>query len=936
MSSFFTRRNVYIINFVLAFGLLLSLVNSLKSNENGINAQASAGCAGSSCHAGSANPATTVSISSGSGFSVQALGSLNITVRVAHASLVAGGFDAFVSDASSGGNTKGTFSNVGSGVKIKATTDVTHTLPKNFTGGGCDFTFTWTAPATPGTYYLQVTGNAVNLDGNVIGDVWNTNTQAITVTAGGSVTVLTPNGGENVCQGASTPITWTSSGITNVKIELSTDGGSTYPTVLTASTPASSGNFPWPIAANQTANNLNKIRISDELNAGIFDVSNANFTVNPITAISTQPIATTACVGNSTSLVVSAVGTGLSYLWKKDGINVTNGTSSTLTIPSAVLGDGGNYLCVVSGSCGVPVNSQSVLLTVKSPPAITEQPQPKTVCIGSNGYISANASGDGLTFKWQKNGSDILDATSRTLTIANFQPSSVGSYRFLATSSNCNQTVTSEAVAVTAGIAPSITSQPKNLVACENTTATLYVDALGTNLTYQWYQNGTMVNGYTSATISFPNALVARSGLYYCLIKGSCDPAISSATINLNINTAPKMLINPLSKTIAEGGSVTFTTSASNTISAIQYEWYKGANALAGQTASTLVLNNLTIADAGDYNCKLTNNCGSTNSAVATLNVSSSGNGILTLANDVINFGDVLQNSPVDKNLTDFLTNDGKKALKITAVNIKGTNKDNFVIKGFTLPLTLDVKKSQSIVITYSPGTRGINTATADFVTEDGQTIPLSLLGNASISKSLITLNNTNFTVKAKVNETVSTTLTLTNPSNFPETISSVDFSDINFYVNSTSNTFTIDANKSKDLVVLFNPKVTGNYSCTATIKVDYVVNPLKAYFTSTVGGNSVEYDETLIDNFTAIPNPINGYSEISFAIPMAQTFEFSIVDAQGKLVKMFKEQVPVSGNYIIKWDGTDSNSNPLNSGIYYGVYNSNNKIKTIILNIKR
>ncbi|MCX6147053.1 MAG: hypothetical protein NTW25_07345, partial [Candidatus Kapabacteria bacterium] len=344
MSSFFTRRNVYIINFVLAFGLLLSLVNSLKSNETGINAKASAGCAGNGCHAGSANPATTVSISSGSGFSVQALGSLNITVRVAHASLVAGGFDAFVSDASSGGNSKGTFSNVGSGVKIKATTDVTHTLPKNFTGGGCDFTFTWTAPATPGTYYLQVTGNAVNLNGNEIGDVWNTNTQAITVTAGGSVTVLTPNGGENVCQGASTPITWTSSGITNVKIELSTDGGSTYPTVLSASTPASSGNFPWPIAANQTANNLNKIRISDELNAGIFDVSNANFTVNPITAISTQPIATTACVGNPASLIVSAVGTGLSYLWKKDGINVTNGTSSTLTIPSVVLGDGGNYL----------------------------------------------------------------------------------------------------------------------------------------------------------------------------------------------------------------------------------------------------------------------------------------------------------------------------------------------------------------------------------------------------------------------------------------------------------------------------------------------------------------------------------------------------------------------------------------------------------------
>lgn len=936
MSSLLSRKYVYLLNLILVIALVFGLADTLKSKQNGQVGKTSAGCYTGNCHGtNSSSAATTIGITSGTSFAVAPNGSLNLTVRVSHATLLYGGFDAAVFNASSGGTLVGTLSSPGSGAKLSGS-EVMHSTPKLFSSGGCDFTFTWTAPATPGTYYLQVAGIAVNHDGTEnSADIWNLATQAITVGSSGSIVVSAPNGGESVCQGASTPISWTSTGVTNVKIEMSSDGGSTYPTVLSASFPAASGNFPWTVPTSQQANGLNKIRISDASNSAIVDESNSNFTVNAITAVSVQPQAATACIGSPATLWVSAIGANLTYQWKKNGINVGSATSNTLTIPSVLATDGGSYSCEVTGGCGPVANSSSAILTVKTPPSIVTQPVGKSVCIGSPAVIFASADGDNLTYKWQKDGVDVPNATSATLTIPFFQILDAGSYKFVATSSFCNITVQSTAAILTSGIPPSIKTQPINTNVCENGTATLFLECIGTNMTFQWYQNGVQLSNTNSSTLSIPNVLVARSGKYYCKISGSCDPATTSSTVTLNINNAPVISLNPLSKNIAEGGSVTFTVGSSTTAIPITYQWYKGATLLTGQTNSSLVLSNLTINDNGDYNCKLTNDCGTTTSGVATLTVTSAGNGILNLASNSVVFGEVLQNKPEEKILTDFLSNTGKKALKITAVTLKGSEKANFAIKGLTLPVTIDAGKTQSISVVFTPGTRGLNTAVADFVTEDNQTLSLGLVGKSSIDKAGLTLNNNNFNVNAKINQSVSTTLTLTNNTSFPETVSSINVSDNNFTVSSPSGTFTLDANKSKDIVVTFNPKVAGTYSCTVSIKADYAISTLKAYLTSVVN-SSVEYEEDLISNMNVVPNPIDGNSEISFVIPTLQSFEFRIIDAQGRTVRLFDEPLLVSGNYSIKWDGTDNNNIPLSSGVYYGIYKSSNKIKTINLNIKR
>jgi hypothetical protein len=99
------------------------------------------------------------------------------------------------------------------------------------------------------------------------------------LSGGASVTVTAPNGGESWCAGSAQSITWTSSGITNIRIDLSSDGGSTFGTTIVASTPASTGSYSWSIPSGQAAGATYRIRVSDAGNASVNDLGDASFTI---------------------------------------------------------------------------------------------------------------------------------------------------------------------------------------------------------------------------------------------------------------------------------------------------------------------------------------------------------------------------------------------------------------------------------------------------------------------------------------------------------------------------------------------------------------------------------------------------------------------------------------------------------------------------------
>jgi hypothetical protein len=152
--------------------------------------------------------------------------------------------------------------------------ELTHTSPKSFVTSTVTFAFKYTAPSGASRETLFANGNSVNLNGFNSGDAWNFAPNKALVVAGVSVTA--PNGAESWTVGDVHNITWSSSFTSNVKIEYSTDNGSSWITVV-ASTPAALGSFAWTLPNTPTTQA--RVRVSDPNRPLTVDQSNAAFTI---------------------------------------------------------------------------------------------------------------------------------------------------------------------------------------------------------------------------------------------------------------------------------------------------------------------------------------------------------------------------------------------------------------------------------------------------------------------------------------------------------------------------------------------------------------------------------------------------------------------------------------------------------------------------------
>jgi hypothetical protein len=94
---------------------------------------------------------------------------------------------------------------------------------------------------------------------------------------------------------------------------------------------------------------------------------------------------------------------------------------------------------------------------------------------------------------------------------------------------------------------PAITIQPSTTVqnVCQNgVTAVRSVTATGPGLTYQWYVNtvnnntsGTIINGANLASFTPPSSVVGTF-YYYCIVSGTCSPAVRSSVFRVNVTAS--------------------------------------------------------------------------------------------------------------------------------------------------------------------------------------------------------------------------------------------------------------------------------------------------------------------------------------------------------------------------------------------------------------
>ncbi len=247
----------------------------------------------------------------------------------------------------------------------------------------------------------------------------------LTKFAPGSLEIVTPKGGEVYCVGASRPLAWDASGVTDTtkfRIEYSLEGSGKWSELVKS---VGGRSYLWKIPANIPAGSY-ILRIST-VNGHVSTLTTP-FTIDVAPTITKQPTSTVVCQGARLSLSVTSSSVASKYQWRKDGVNIQGATSATLTVDTAAASSAGRYDCVITGECPPAITTQPATVTVTQRPAVTTQPVSQTVDEGKPLSLSVVATGVGLSYQWKRDGASINGATTPTLSIGSATKADEGSY----------------------------------------------------------------------------------------------------------------------------------------------------------------------------------------------------------------------------------------------------------------------------------------------------------------------------------------------------------------------------------------------------------------------------------------------------------------------------------------------------------------------------
>lgn len=225
--------------------------------------------------------------------------------------------------------------------------------------------YTWTVPNLPGTNYVVKITDVSNAAMNTSSSIFTINRQPTissgpiansTIACVGSLVSFTMN-----AVGSGLGYQWYKNGVVIASANLSVY---TMNTVTTAD----AGSYSCSISGT----------CSPSVSSG-----SVALTILALPSITTQPIGTSANVGQSVTFAVVATGASLTYQWLKSGTPITGATLSSYTISTTAQTDEGNYSVVVSGACS-PTTTSNVAVLFVIPQYVTV-----TVKAYIQGYLNA-------------------------------------------------------------------------------------------------------------------------------------------------------------------------------------------------------------------------------------------------------------------------------------------------------------------------------------------------------------------------------------------------------------------------------------------------------------------------------------------------------------------------------------------------------------------
>jgi len=293
-----------------------------------------------------------------------------------------------------------------------------------------------------------------------------------------------------------------------------------------------------------------------------FVAYNANTFIVPTASVSSQPVSTTTCAGAGTSATfsvsasnpasVGASGGTITYQWKKNGNNLSNGgnisgaTSSTLVISSISASDFGEYVCEITNNFG-SILSDPAYLNVR----ISAEPVAGQTCINTTPTaLSVNALGNAPSYQWYTNNTSSLSgATSISGATSNSYTPPVNStgtkYYFCIVSdpnaSGCTISDTSAVVAMQVDAQSVGGTIAGSQTVCYGTNSTTLTLSGRTGSVQKWQYSAAsnfsspvdVVNA--TATLTANNLTATR--YYRAVVKNGTCPTANSSTGTITVNT---------------------------------------------------------------------------------------------------------------------------------------------------------------------------------------------------------------------------------------------------------------------------------------------------------------------------------------------------------------------------------------------------------------
>ena len=281
------------------------------------------------------------------------------------------------------------------------------------------------------------------------------------------------------------------------------------------------------------------------------DTATVNVLQSPIAAI--QPADSAFCSGDSL-LLTANTGTGLTYQWKLNGINIAGATNANYFAKAA-----GNYTVQVKSANNCIKTSILKKLIINSLPTSSITSIKTSFCIGDSVNLIGNAV-TGLTYQWKLNGTNIVGATN-----ANFYAKQSGQYTLEVTNTKgCKKL--SVVKTMTAIDFPNATVTAQSPITfCQGGTVTLSATT-GTSLNYVWKKNNVNISGATTASY-----IANASGSYTVTITNSTGCAITSTPIVVTVNVLPIATITNIGSTsTCQGDSIKLK---SNVETGFTYQW---------------------------------------------------------------------------------------------------------------------------------------------------------------------------------------------------------------------------------------------------------------------------------------------------------------------------------------------------------------------------